>query len=200
MTGQFTFNEIVFQKSYYLIYFLVRLNQIGKDTFTQCSSFLWPSWSPFSIHKHSTVNTLSASEFERVWYLPFTESPYAYPMGRVKKWRVQTTEYRQRLSSFKLNLLNNGDTNDRFWPRQGFPNFSKSAHVTTQTNFGAQRVVPELEILTIFPDLTLNFVTQIGWPQCNGSYCWQASLFHLPPKFTRTVKKCGNGKGVRELY
>ena len=54
------------------------------------------------------------------------------------------------------------------------------------------RVVPELEILTILPDLTLNFVTLIGQPQCNGRYCWQASLFHLPPKFTRTVKKCGN--------
>ena len=62
------------------------------------------------------------------------------------------------------------------------------------------RVVPELEILTIFPDLTLNFVTLIGRPQCNGRYCWQASLFHLPPKFTSTVKKCGNGNGVRELY
>ena len=62
------------------------------------------------------------------------------------------------------------------------------------------RVVPELEILTILPDLTLNFVTLIGRPQCNGRYCWQASLFHLPPKFTRTVKKCGNGNGVRELY
>ena len=62
------------------------------------------------------------------------------------------------------------------------------------------RVVPELEILTILPDLTLNFVTLIGQPQCNGRNCWQASLFHLPPKFTRTVKKCGKGNGVRELY
>ena len=62
------------------------------------------------------------------------------------------------------------------------------------------RVVPELEILTILPDLTLNFVTLIGRPQCNGRYCWQASLFHLLPKFTRTVKKCGNGNGIRELY
>ena len=62
------------------------------------------------------------------------------------------------------------------------------------------RVVPELEILTIFPDLTLNFVTLIGRPQCNGRYCWQASLFHLPPRFTSTVKKYGNGNGVRELY
>ena len=62
------------------------------------------------------------------------------------------------------------------------------------------RVVPELEILTILPDLTLNFFTLIGRPQCNGRYCWQASLFHLLPKFTRTVKKCGNGNGVRELY
>ena len=49
-------------------------------------------------------------------------------------------------------------------------------------------------------DLTLNFVTLMGRPQCNGRFCWQASLFHLPPKFTRTVKKCGNGNGVRELY
>ena len=63
-----------------------------------------------------------------------------------------------------------------------------------------RRVVPELEILTILPDLTLNFVTLIGQPQCNGRNCWQASLFHLLPKFTRTVKKCGNGNGVRELY
>ena len=41
------------------------------------------------------------------------------------------------------------------------------------------RVVPELEILTILPDLTLNFVTLIGRPQCNGRNCWQASLSHL---------------------
>ena len=62
------------------------------------------------------------------------------------------------------------------------------------------RVVPELEILTILPDLTLNFVTLMGRPQGTGRYCWPASLFHLPPKFTSTVKKYGNGNGVRELY
>ena len=45
--------------------------------------------------------------------------------------------------------------------------------------FGDFRTVPELEILTILPDLTLNFVTLIGRPQCNGRNCWQASLSHL---------------------
>ena len=42
------------------------------------------------------------------------------------------------------------------------------------------RVVPELEILTILPDLTLNFVALIGRPQCNSRYCWQASLLQSP--------------------
>ena len=46
------------------------------------------------------------------------------------------------------------------------------------------RIVPELEILTTFLDLTLNFVTLIGRPQWNGRFFWQASLFHLPPKFS----------------
>ena len=32
------------------------------------------------------------------------------------------------------------------------------------------RIVPELEILTTFLDLTLNFVTLIGLPQWNGSF------------------------------
>ena len=49
---------------------------------------------------------------------------------------------------------------------------------------GLQRIVPELEILTTFLDLTLNFVTLIGRPQWNGRFFWQASLFHLPPKFS----------------
>ena len=50
------------------------------------------------------------------------------------------------------------------------------------------RVVPELEILTILPDLTLNFVTLIGRPQCNGRFCWQVSLLHhLRPSFSVTI-------------
>ena len=32
------------------------------------------------------------------------------------------------------------------------------------------RIVPELEILTTFLDLTLNFVTLIGLPQWNGRF------------------------------
>ena len=42
-------------------------------------------------------------------------------------------------------------------------------------------------------DLTLNFVTLIGRPKCNGRFCWQASLLHLRPSFsssrmiTRTI-------------
>ena len=35
-------------------------------------------------------------------------------------------------------------------------------------------------------DLTLNFVTLIGRPQCNGRFCWQASLLHLRPSFSST--------------
>ena len=35
-------------------------------------------------------------------------------------------------------------------------------------------------------DLTLNFVTLIGRPQCNGCFCWQAILLHLRPSFSST--------------
>ena len=35
-------------------------------------------------------------------------------------------------------------------------------------------------------DLTLDFVTLIGRPQYNGRFCWQASLLHLRPSFSRT--------------
>ena len=35
-------------------------------------------------------------------------------------------------------------------------------------------------------DLTLYFVTLIGRPQCNGRFCWQASLLHLRPSFSST--------------
>ena len=90
--------------------------------------------------------------------------------------------------------------NEKFTPYclDKSPIYPRSRDVSSL--FFNHREVPELEILTILPDLTLNFVTLIGRPQCNGRYCWQASLFHLPPKFTSTVKKYGNGNGVRELY
>ena len=62
------------------------------------------------------------------------------------------------------------------------------------------RVVPELEILTILPDRTSKSIIVNVQPHPVQRPFWQASLFHLPPKFTSTVKKYGNGNGVRELY
>ena len=62
------------------------------------------------------------------------------------------------------------------------------------------RVVPELEIFTILPDRTSKSIIVNVQPHPVQRPFWQASLFHLPPKFTSTVKKYGNGNGVRELY
>ena len=39
------------------------------------------------------------------------------------------------------------------------------------------RIVPELEILTTFLDLTLNFVTLIGRPQWNGRFFGRRACF-----------------------
>ena len=74
--------------------------------------------------------------------------------------------------------------------RRAFGNQSQSKQRSTLNSnsraeyFRHLRIVPELEILTTFLDLTLNFVTLIGLPQWNGRFFWQASLFHLPPKFS----------------
>ena len=57
----------------------------------------------------------------------------------------------------------------RFSTKISMKSFRKISQV-----FAIIRVVPELEILTILPDLTT--------------------------KFTKAVKKCGKGNGVRELY
>ena len=62
------------------------------------------------------------------------------------------------------------------------------------------RVVPELEILTVLLDRTSKSIIVNVQPHPVQRPFWQASLFHLPPKFTSTVKKYGNGNGVRELY
>ena len=62
------------------------------------------------------------------------------------------------------------------------------------------RVVPELKILTILPERTSKSIIVNEQPHPVQRPFWQVSLFHLPPKFTSTVKKYGNGNGVRELY
>ena len=66
----------------------------------------------------------------------------------------------------------------------------------------ALRVVPELEILTILPDRTSKSIIVNVQPHPVQRPFWQASFFHLPPKFTSMVKQYGNGNGhgVRELY
>ena len=48
-----------------------------------------------------------------------------------------------------------------------------------------QNSVPVIVNLTVI----LNFVTLIGRPQCNGRFCWQASLLRLRPIFSsaRTI-------------
>ena len=63
------------------------------------------------------------------------------------------------------------------------------------TNTGGFPIKLETLIKVQFPnsipvivnlDLTLNFDTLIGRPQCNGRFCWQASLLHLRPSFSVT--------------
>ena len=50
--------------------------------------------------------------------------------------------------------------------------------------FHYTRVVPELEILTILPDRTSKSIIVNVQPHPVQRPFWQASLFHLPPKFT----------------
>ena len=58
------------------------------------------------------------------------------------------------------------------------------------------RVVPELEILTVLLDRTSKSIIVNVQPHPVQRPFWQASLFHLPPKFTSTVKKRERSSGT----